>query len=213
MKRRSVVVSALVVTTSGCTSLFGWNDEGSTPPAADDPEQREDDPQQEESTIDADEVDTATVLPNITDLPDAYEQGSDAEQNRSELEGDLQEEFDRQDLEVRHERSFVYEGEPDGGPAILSAAVLIYETNSAAERGVGEIADDEEFDLSSEVAEIASGFEVREITFENDRGEQVIILLYQGGNIVLYTAALAVNGGQIQQEILTDMISKIAMRS
>lgn len=208
MKRRSVVVSALVIPTSGCTSLFGGGDDDS-PPAVDDQEQREDDPEEPVSTINADDIDTASVLPSITDLPDAYEQGSDTEQHRSELEGDLQTEFDRQDLELRHERSFIYEGEPDGEPAILSAAVLIYETQSAAEGGIDEIADDEEFDLSSEQTEIASGFEVREVIFENDRGEQVTLLLYQDRNIVLYTTALSGSGSPIQQDLLIDMITAV----
>ena len=216
MKRRSILSTGFILTISGCADLLGGGEDGAEDSGEDGvgdggDNDAGDEGDNNESPIDPDEVDTSSVLPEITDLPNGYERGSESEQHHSELDTKSQEEFERQGILIRHERSFTYEAKGEDFPPIISTVILIYDAIPAANRGIEEITEGpDQFETTTEEDELAAGFETLRVTFENDRGEQVSLLVYRDRNIVLYVTTLGESGEEIKKELLVNMIGDYA---
>lgn len=196
-----------VVLLAGCNGLgFGPSSEDTTPPPGDDPTPNQ---QESEGFYDA-STDTDEIVLRLSDIDGDYDPEGESRDAMESVEGETKENFERRGILLRHSRSFSRAS--GDGPLLVLSEVTLFDTVGDASSRYDEIVQTvRESGGSAEQIEVVSGVSGDLLTFENDRGAKVTMVLVRVDNLVLMTVTTATEdyNTQTNEELMVKMVADV----
>lgn len=221
-RSKLVVIVACFVVTAGCGglgSLGGSSDAGdstdtTTPTggSTDTPTATSDDDTADQGPAFGPETNTDDIVLRLSDLSSDYAYSGETNRRTSELSGEEQAQYESQGIVRQHSRSFRRSSEA-AGPVLVYSEATVYENAEDVDAQLEEAQSTfENQSAEVETIELASGVTATQISYENDRGAQSVLMYYERHNLLL----LVISSGQEQfhperaQELMIQMVSDIS---